>query len=248
MTIALVVNVPEGIILASDSQATLHVTVPISTGNKVSINYSHPSNKFEKTQKIFNLSTDDLRMGVLQFGTANPGGRPLSSHVYSLREIMASEEISTISDGKDMIVNHFSNFDPSSIKGLGFYFAGYDTTDSEYRFVGYHLSWMQGSNCKVDDLSETLSNYGANWSGSGGWIVTKLMNLEDKKLKIAPAIIPWQYLSLANGVDLCDFLIQTVIGFEKFQSRFPTCGGQPQISVITPTQYVTVKKSSDFAV
>ena len=86
------------------------------------------------------------------------------------------------------------------------------------------------------------------WSGEGAWIITKLVNLSDEDKGIAKAQIPWNLLSLANGVDLSEFMIQTVIGFEKYQARFPTCGGKPQISVITPTEYRIVKPASDFEI
>lgn len=247
MTIALVVNIPEGIILASDSQTTLNITVPIPCPEKGNVTYTHSTNKFEYSQKIFRLSSKESTFGILQFGVAHPGGRPLSNHIYTLRDVLQSSSIKSVDDCKAEIIEHFDKFDAQTIEGLGIYLVGYDIVDYEARFAGYRLVW-QGKKCKKENISDSISQFGATWSGGGAWIITKLMNLQDDEGRVSPAVVPWQFLSLADGVELCNFLIRTVIGFEKFQSRFPSCGGKPQISVITPTEYVGVQNASEFTI
>ena len=81
---------------------------------------------------------------------------------------------------------------------------------------------------------ETTKDYGLSWNGEGSWIISKLLKLSDKTLKIPQSSIPFHLLSLQDGIDLTEYLIRTVIGFERFQTRFPMCGGKVRLIILTP--------------
>jgi hypothetical protein len=239
MTIIVSLSVPEGIILAADTQTTL-------------LQNDIPVNSFKNTQKIFSLSTETQVFGIAQFGVANPGGKPLSSHIFSLREIIKKIKPETplsLENITDVIINYFAQFALKDIEGLGFFLAGFEHHIDQIENCVYFISFGAESDGKAlkkekknpqqiavtRELVLNGSNFGLQWAGEGTWILDKLLNLSTDNTP--PAKIPYQHLSLKDGTEVCAFMINTVIGFEKYLTRFPSCGGELKMAYLTPREF-----------
>jgi len=239
MTIVTVLVSPEGIVLGADTQTTISVK-------------RNPVNFFRNAQKIFDISTNKNVLALSQFGNAYPGGKPLSNHVFSIREILAKgndSELSTIESVSNKIIEYFSQFEDKHKLGLGFYVSGFDKEDNKVvpciRLVNFYKDAngeFQIHN-KQQRKVETTKDYGLNWNGEGTWIISKLLKLSDKEQNIPQSSIPFHLLSLQDGIDLTEYLISTVIGFERFQTRFPMCGGKARIAILTPRNFTFIGSS-----
>jgi len=242
MTIVTVLVLPEGIVLGADTQTTLSVIEKDQSGKEK----IRPVNFFRNAQKIFNISINKNILALSQFGNANPGGKPLSNHVFSLRELLAKvndSDLSSVKSVSDKIIEYFSQFEDQQKKGLGTYLSGFDKEDDKVIPCIHLIRFFQDQNGEFQIENKemrkfaTIKDYGLNWAGEGSWIITKLLKLSDKSQNIPKSSIPFHLLSLQDGVDLTEYLINTVIGFEKFQTRFPTCGGKSRIAVLTPRKF-----------
>jgi len=236
MTIVTVLSIPEGIILASDTQTTIY-----------QINASQqpiPINDFKNAQKIFEISPENgpVIAALSQFGIANPAGKPLSSHIFSIRNILKEElgNLTTVDSIADKIITYFRQFPNNELVGLGFFLSGFDFEEGAYSarvlFISFTIN--KEKEFKVDkSISIKKGTFTIAWAGEGGWIINKLLNLSDEAGKIPRASIPYNVLSLKDGVELSHYFINTVIGFERFQSRYPQCGGKVKIAVLTPFKF-----------
>jgi len=239
MTIITVLVLPEGIILGADTQTTIFISEKDSSGNEKFT----PVNFFRNSQKIFDLTVRNKNIFALsQFGIANPGGKPLSTHVFSIREILEREEdnkLNSVESVSEIILTYFKQFSEKQRFGLGFYISGFNKEEDKVipcvHLINFKKS--QNGNYEVEDTQVFKGTYNIAWAGEGGWIISKLIKLSDPNKGIPRSVIPYSLLSLNDGVELTEYLINTVIGFERFQSRFPSCGGKARISVLTPKEY-----------
>ena len=245
MTIVTVLVSPEGIVLGADTQTTISIRKKNESG-KILLN---PVNFFRNAQKIFDISINKNILALSQFGNAFPGGKPLSNHVFSIRELLAKgndSDLSTIESVSDKIIEYFSQFEDQQKQGLGFYVSGFDKENGKVvpciRFIQFRKDTkgiFQIQNIQKVKV-EGSKDYGLSWNGEGSWIISKLLKLSDKTQNIPQSSIPFHILSLQDGVELTEYLINTVIGFERFQTRFPTCGGKSIIAVLTPRNFTFI--------
>ena len=246
MTIITVLIIPEGIILGSDSQTTINRTENDANGNKV----SRPIKSFTNTQIIFNLTPEieGINFCLSQFGSVFIGNKPTSTHIYSIREILKrknADELENAEKVYDWVIDYFLTLDKNQVIGLNFYLTGFDRVDDISNPVLYKASFSLDGNGEIKNDKKLLSKpnqYGLNWSGEGTWIIQKLMTLSDSKLNIPVAQIPYNLLSLKDGTEFTEYLVNTVIGFEKFHAQFPTCGGKVNIGVQTPKEFKFLNK------
>ncbi|MFO7797865.1 MAG: hypothetical protein ACQERB_05695 [Promethearchaeati archaeon] len=243
MTIITILGIPEGFILGSDTQTTLSKIIKKNDKKKEII----PVNFFRNAQKIFNLSTENsnLKIAVSQFGIANPGGRPLSNHIFNLREILEkeSENMNMLENYADLIIDYFKKYDKSRLKGLGFFLTGFSLREKRYIPEVYQILFLLDKTEKLiiqkKQIRKILKNEdcGFSWAGEGSWIISKLLKISDPSKSLPKSDISFQFFSLKDGVEFTEYIINTVIGFEKFQARFPQCGGNVKIAILTPREF-----------
>ena len=236
MTIITILYIPEGLVLGSDTQSTISVK-----GN--------PVNSFKNSQKIFNISTKNgkYNYALSQVGNAMPGKKPLSTHVYSIREILSDEtysddEYRSIEKIADIIIEYFKAFDKRDLFGLFFYISGFDQEDNKVIPCVYCISFNKEKNgeLKIEKKMKAKpdkGNYGITYAGEGQWIIFKLLSMSDSSQGIPKRRIPYSLLSLKDGVEFTDYLIKSVIGLERFTSTFPNCGGKVRIAILTPKEF-----------
>lgn len=250
MTIITALFIPEGIILGSDSQTTIFRTEKDANGNTV----QRPIKSFTNAQKIFNLTPeiDGINVCLSQFGSAFIGNKPISTHIFTLREILKrknADELKIVETAYDWVVDYFLSLDKNQVSGLNFYLTGFDRIDDEINPVLYAARFSLDGNGEINNNKKLLSTpnlYTLYWTGEGEWIIRKLINLSDSAKNIPVAQIPFNLLSLKDGTEFTEYLIKTVIGFEKFHAQFPTCGGKANIGIQTPKEFKFLnKKDSD---
>ena len=237
MTIITILYLPEGLVLGSDTQLTLFVK-------------GTPINSFKNSQKIFNLSVKKgkYNYALSQSGIAMPGKKPLSTHVYSIRELLSINEYSdddfrSIDKIADIIIEYFKTFDKAGLFGLFFYISGFDQDDNKVIPCVYSISFNKDQNGGLEVIKKLIARpekaveYGIAYGGEGHWIISKLLKLSDSSQGIPKRNIPYNLLSLKDGVEFTDYLIRSVIGLERFTSTFPTCGGKVKIAILTPKEF-----------
>jgi hypothetical protein len=224
MTIVTVLSIPEGFVLGADTQTTIYRD-------------DNPVNALFNGQKIFDISFPEKGMilALSQFGLANPGGQPLSSHIYSIRELLRNSITIKTQPQQvaEMIIKYFTDLgNLPQLQGLGFYLVGFIKSGAKFEKLKFLIGFTP-----EPQLTRYPQEFGLRWSGSGAWIISKLLNLSDESQGIPPSDIPYAVLTLKDGVECTQFLISTVIGFEKFQAKFPMCGGSPRIALLTPREF-----------
>ena len=237
MTIITILYLPEGLVLGSDTQLTIFVK-----GN--------PVNSFKNSQKIFNISVENgkYNYALSQAGIAMPGKKPLSTHIYSIRELLSLNEYSdddfkSMDKLTDIIVEYFKEFDKADLFGLFFYISGFDQEDNKVIPCVYSVKFIKDQKGDLEvkkqlvAKAEKKENYGLAYAGEGQWIISKLLKLSDPSQGIPKRGIPYQLLSLKDGVEFTDYLIRSVIGLERFTTTFPTCGGKVRIAILTPKEF-----------
>ncbi len=237
MTIITILYLPEGLVLGSDTQSTIFVK-----GN--------PVNSFKNSQKIFNISVENgkYNYALSQSGIAMPGKKPLSTHIYSIRELLSlnkysDENFKSIEKITDIIIEYFEKFDKTDLFGLMFYISGFDQEDNKVIPCVYLVQFTKDQNGDLDVKKKLVAKpekkeeYGLAYAGEGNWIISKLLKLSDPSLGIPKRSIPYHLLSLKDGVEFTDYLIRSVIGLERFTTTYPTCGGKVRIAILTPKEF-----------
>lgn len=237
MTIITILYLPEGLVLGSDTQLTISVK-----GN--------PVNSFKNSQKIFNISVENgkYNYALSQTGNATPGKKPLSTHIYSIRELLSPKEYSdddfkSLDKITDIIVEYFKKFDKADLFGLFFYISGFDHEDNKVIPCVFLVKFVKDKDGDLEvkknlvARAEKKENYGLAYAGEGQWIISKLLKLSDPSQRIPNRGIPYHLLSLKDGVEFTDYLIRSVIGLERFTTTFPTCGGKVRIAILTPKEF-----------
>lgn len=246
MTIITFLIIPEGIILGSDSQTTIFRTEKDANGNNV----RHPIKSFTNAQKIFNLTPDinGINFCLSQSGSAFIGNKPISTHIFTIREVLKrknADELKIVETVYDWVIDYFLNLDKNQVSGLTFHLTGFDRIDDEINPVLYEARFSLDGNGEIKNDKKLISKpnlYTLYWVGEGKWIIQKLITLSDSAKNIPVAQIPYHLLSLKDGTEFTEYLINTVIGFEKFHAQFPTCGGKVNIGVQTPKNFKFLNK------
>ncbi len=241
MTIITILYIPEGIVLGSDTQMTIHAK-------------GKPVNSFKNSQKFFNISIENgkYNYALSQAGKAMPGRKPLSTHIYTIRELLSlngysDEDFKSMSKVTDIIIEYFKGFEKDNLIGSFFYFSGFDQEDNKVIPCIYSIQFIKTKDGKLEVKKKLVAKpekrekYGLAYAGKGQWIISKLLKLSDPSQGIPKRSIPYHLLSLKDGVEFTDYLIRSVIGLEKFTSTFPSCGGKVRVAILTPKEFRFIK-------
>lgn len=244
MSITITLRIPEGIVLACDSLATVKA-IPIPQEEFAEcpqcfgkIPYSKilpPSpttfTVSETTNKLFCIKE---RVGILSFGISFITKRSIQSHILDFeKELSKDDEIKDITERLEVYFRRELTCEivdlsqiPEGEYPLGFQIAGYDESDPTNSKT-YTLKIGQKS--IIEPVHE--GGYGCTLGGDGR-IIQRLWqdSLEN------PLPLPnYQFFSLQDGIDYAAFLVKTTIEGQKFLPMPKTCGGEIEIAIITST-------------
>lgn len=256
MTLSVVALVPDGIVLASESLATLSSNLKvfcpkckkeISIGNincpnpecDNQIPTSLPASHSVYANKLFQLK--DRNIGITTAGSGFVTGRTTESHIREFESIKLVER-DTIEDIASKLGNYFLEQAKGFFKNkeyenlakdiqfITFIIAGYDNVDVQKGDVkiGKAFSVAVGKTVKIDKIHE--KGYSSSIRGDAR-VVIKLMK-KDPEIPIAE--VPYNLLPLQDAIDYARFLIKTTIEYHRFATMIPTCGGEIEVATITP--------------
>lgn len=254
MTIAISMKVNDGVILASDSAATIWAQA--DDGHTLGV-----VNVYYNADKIFNLCKG-YPIGAITWGSGSIGFSSISTIVKDFRKIITKDKICTDKYTIGQIADLFSNYlyeehyKPSFANWntkpeIGFIIAGYSSHGS------YAEEWLiEISNGTINSPKKVREDLetGITWGGEPEAItrlylghgtrlpdvlaesgvpqekVGNIMEIIHDKLKI-PMVLP--PLPVQDAIDLAEFLVTTTINYSKFALGPTTVGGPIDIAVIT---------------
>lgn len=232
MSLIITVNVPEAIVMASDSRQSILVEAKTPEGKDLRIETTN-SDAVSKTHLL-----ESQQVGLSNFGQDLLNGIPMSSYVRKFieEEIVAADDITTI---PSKLTNYFKSRFPKA--DVGFHVAGYvkEKKLSVPHFYVCHISSgsVERRNLKPDGSIA----YGATWSGQID-VITSIFSpikMKDDKgqeqiVKAPPAPVVWDAMSIQDAIDFSIYAIRTTIDTIRFQARPKNVGGPIDVLLLTP--------------
>jgi len=253
MTIAISLKVNDGLVLATDSAATIFAQAP--DGNEIGVAYV-----YENAEKLYNLCKG-YPIGVITWGSGAIGQASISSLTRDFRKKLindlspdANTSIEEISKKySDYIYSlHKQAFDKWQIKpSVGFIVAGY-STDKDFA-EEWSFDIVEGK-LNGPKLVRGLQEIGMIWNGEPEAIsrlligysnslpfvmkevgiddisIEKVLSKAREKLTV-PFVVG--AMPIQDAIDLAEFLVGTTINFAKFRPGATTVGGPIDIAAIT---------------
>jgi len=268
MTIAISLKVNDGVVLASDSAASIFAQSP--DGKTLGV-----VNVYENADKVFNLCKG-FPIGVITWGSGSIGNSSISTLVKDFRKELSKSltpdckyNITEISaEFAEFIYN--GHYVPSFASwprkpDIGFIIAGYGSG------LDYAEEWIiEIINGQMNDPRKLRGEgeSGIAWNGEPEAItrlyfghgiklpvVLKDSGLDDEKIGeimskirgslLVPLVVP--PLPIQDAIDLAEFLVETTMKFSKFKPGPQTVGGPIDIAAITKHEgYKWVKRKHYF--
>lgn len=260
-TIALVVKVNDGYVLASDSATTF---ATLSPAGEVTV-----QNIYNNANKIFNLYKG-LPISVLTWGLGNIGPASISTLTKDLRARLSGETDDALEPGSytmaevaEQVKTFFydEHYEPmttaakangETVAALGLSVAGYGAGKDQPEIFELALS-ADGCTGPTEILA---AEPGAAWwgqfeaitrllNGISAYTPQALINLgvaktEAKAVTLAQDLvnevrvgIVGEAMPIQDAIDLAEFLVRVTIGFVRFCPGHPTVGGPIEIAAVT---------------
>lgn len=231
MSFIITVNVPEGIIMASDSRQSLTVEGRTPDGKTFKVETVNS----DSVTKTFLL--ENQQVGISNFGQDLLGGVPMSSYVKKFieEEIVSADDVTTIpSKLIEYIRRSFSQAD------AGFHVAGYSKSAKVSVPYFYYCHVAKNTVERQNVKPDGSMGYGATWSGQID-IITSIVNpikTKDEKgqdrIVRSPAPIVWEGMTVQDAIDFAVYAIRTTIDTMRFQARPKTVGGPIDVLLLLP--------------
>ena len=246
MTLIVSLRIPDGIVIAGDSlatvvgqgqlEATIGVTCPeCNHEHEIESKFPMPpisATTFSYAQKVFPFAK---RFGVGTFGAGLLAGKSIyfamrlfeqkllgegpPSRVTDVAQKIGSE-IHNLLDAQLKLENSSVNALPPNQIPLGFHVVGYDNTEPKTVevFVGKEV------------IYRTQDQLGCTYSGNGE-TVQAIWGLYEEHPESQP---PYPVFSLQDAIDYAEFLILTTTAHQRFSQTIPSVGGDIDVALVTP--------------
>ena len=240
MTLAIIVYVPEGIVMASDSRQSITIEGKTTDGKDLPKMDIINSDSVYKTYLLSRRDRNNLpilEVGVSSYGQDLLGGVSTASHIKRfMEEGLTDEDDITIVPRK--LVEYFRKSFPQA--DTGFHVAGYKKQGK----VSIPHVYLCHVSKKILDERKNLKPdgklmFGATWSGqvdviSGIMQPSLMAGPEGKPVTMYKPPIIWDAMALQDATDFSIFAIRTTIDTIRFQARPKNVGGPIDVLVITP--------------
>lgn len=260
MSIALVMNVHDGLILAADSASTLVVGIADQQPGGVPV--PQVANVYNNANKIANLYKRHP-IGCVAFGAGSIGSASISTLLKDFRKKITED--STYFDVKNYAMEEVSRKlgeflmieckklpDSAPKPSLGIFLAGYST--------GMSLGERWALNIQNGLAHEPVrlhnpEDVGINWGGEGGEAISRLIlgygarfpdvlraavrppHAADQVIAaLAPQLqapVIFAPMPIQDAIDLAEFLVHTAIQFSRFIPGPQVVGGPIEVAAIT---------------
>jgi len=261
VTIALSINVNDGLVLAADSASTLVTQTPQGEPQVINV--------YNNANKIFNLRKG-LPIGAMTWGAGNIGNASTSTLMKDLRRRLSGEDTShskhwkigktyTIENVANLVREYFFDElylpafkDAEKKPQIGFIVAGYSTDEplaDEYQIE------IKDGECVGPRLMRPKGDPGITWSGQPEAISrlvlgfgTGLPTVLEQNLGVPTDQIPEVVrilqekltvpfvvaaMPFQDAIDLAEFLVNLTINFSRFAPGAQTVGGPLEIAAIS---------------
>ena len=249
MTLNVSLRVPDGIVLASDSLATLMQRINQKMnveadcqkcGERIEIKdvptppMSIPSSTWPYAQKMFPIQG---RYGLATYGSGFVNSRSIYNHIIELapRFPMDNGNGDHLDKMTNFIVDYFKeqlflqcqktgvsvDLQPDTWLPFGFQLVGFTKDGNGDPVPHTHLLRIG----KVPVIKK-IDSIGCTWSGDGS--VVGLLWPRDGK-----GAANYSAFSLQDAIDYAKFLIRTTADYQRFSGKLPTVGGEIDIALIT---------------
>jgi hypothetical protein len=260
MSVALIMNVHDGVILAADSASTLAIgPAPIAQPGGIPVH--QVANVYNNANKIANLYKGKP-IGCVTFGSGSIGNASISTLLKDFRKTLTDEKYFERSDytvgetAKRLTAFLTDEYKKLALtdreSNLGIFLAGYsiDAPLGE----SWSISIQNGEAMQVVKLHEP-EQVGINWGGEGGEAISRLVLGFSARLPqilgrllrppgasehimraLAPqlqASVLFAPMPIRDAIDLAEFLVHTAIQYSRFTPGAQVVGGPIEIAAIT---------------
>ncbi len=263
MSVALAMNVHDGIILAADSASTL--TLGPNPTNQPGARPSQIANVYNNANKIANL-WKGKPIGCVAFGSGSIGNASISTLLKDFRQKLRQPESFEIN-------NSGFNIDDYTMKGvaqlladflsreceklskdtprptLGIFLAGYSTNAPLGERWAINI---QNGQAQPPIPLHAPEQVGMNWGGEGGEVISRVvLGYSNGLLGLLGRAFPAQLgqlkpildqlqapvvfapMPIQDAIDLAEFLVHTAIQYSRFIPGAQVVGGPIEIAAIT---------------
>jgi hypothetical protein len=259
MSVALVMNVHDGVILAADSASTLILSPPAGPAGATP---PQIANVYNNANKIANLYKGKP-IGCVAFGSGSIGNASISTLLKDFRKRLTDDknyfDISNYTmEGVATLLAEFltcecqklSPTDPRPT--LGLFLGGYSTGAPLGERWGVNV---QDGTAQAPVLLHKPEEVGINWGGEGGEAISRLVlgyspalqgvlknllqppHLANEVMRVLgpqlQASVVFPPMPIQDAIDLSEFLVHTAIQFSRFIPGAQVVGGPIEIAAVT---------------
>lgn len=251
MTIAISIKVNDGLVLATDSAATIFAP-------NINNNPSGVINVYQNAEKLFNLCKGKP-VGAITWGSGSIGQTSISTLIKDYRNsIKDSVELDNIENIANNLCDYIFNglyvkvYEKWPQKpNIGFIVAGYSKGAEfaeEWKFEIINGTLIRPENIrKKEEVGmmwngepEAISRLCLGFSPSfervlnelklSDELIARILTKARDSLTIPFVIAP---MPIKDAIDLAEYLVNTTINYSKFSPGAPTVGGPVDIAAIT---------------
>src|SRR5579862_5918648 len=260
MSVAVIMNVHDGLILAADSASTL--VVGVGGPQPGTLKLATVANVYNNANKIANLYKGQP-IGCVTFGAGSIGNASISTLLKDFRDKITQDkryfdvEKYTMED----VAKKLGEFLMSECEKLpnagprptlGIFLAGYSTGMS----LGERCSLnIENGNAQPPVRPHHPEEVGINWGGEGGEAISRLILGYGGRLpeilravvkppqaadQVLSALVPqlqapviFAPMPIQDAIDLAEFLVHTAIHFSRFTPGPQVVGGPIEVAAIT---------------
>jgi len=234
MSLVVVVYVPEGIVMSSDSRQSITIEGKRPTGEEFKVETVNS----DAVVKTFLLR--EQQVGISNFGKDLLNGVPMSSYIKRFidEELVTADDVSSIAQ---KLVGYFRKSFPNA--DAGFHVAGYKKEGKASIPYVYHCHVAKNTVERRNVKPGGSLLYRATWSGQID-VLTSIINpvvvkrgkgQKDEVIR-APAPIVWDAMTLQDAIDFSIYAIRTTIDTMRFQARPKNVGGDIDVLLLTPNR------------
>lgn len=258
MSVALIINVHDGIILAADSASTLILGSPPSAGAPI----AQVGNVYNNANKIANLHKGEP-IGCVTFGSGSIGSASISTLLKDFRKRITEDKkyFDRESYTLEGLANSLGEFLTAECQKLsprepqptlGIFLGGYSYGAALGERWGINI---QNGTCQMLKRLHQADEVGINWGGEGGEAISRLVlgysqslpaileatlksakEAEEIMKGVGPrlqAALIFAPMPIQDAIDLAEFLVHTAVQFSKFSPGPQVVGGPIEIAAIT---------------
>lgn len=250
MSLGIAIKGPEGIVLASDSRAT----IVAQSNSKLSFEVH-----FDNACKLFQFSGEHRFVGAVSYGSALVGDRLLHGWLPEFEaDKLAGKERLSVKNYAGLLAAFFKNVRKPDDASFTMLVGGYDP-DPEKAYGRVFKLQVPGE--ELQEMNPGDKSFGMSWGGQlevastliHGYhpailnILAQQHGLNDKQVRqfreacnqITALRIPYQVLPLQDSVDLAILIIETTISAQSLSMSQRGVGGVIEVVTVTRKDGVT---------